>query len=81
MCFINVYTYPNPKPTLYNNAKIVIVVVQCEKNYAILMCACPVDEAVHHLALTILQTLISMFRCVWLGLDLNRRKVDFVGQI
>ncbi len=33
--FINVYTYPNPKPTPYNNSKTVIIVVQCEKNYAI----------------------------------------------
>ncbi len=27
-CFINIYTYPNPKPTPYNNAKTVIIVVQ-----------------------------------------------------
>ncbi len=26
----NVYTYPNPKPTPYNNEKIVII-VQCDK--------------------------------------------------
>lgn len=26
--FINVYTYSNPKPTPYNNAKIVVIVVQ-----------------------------------------------------
>ncbi len=32
LCFINVYTYPNPKPTPYNNAKTVIIVVQCDKN-------------------------------------------------
>ncbi len=40
------------KPTPYNNAKIVIV-AQCDKNYAILMCACPVAAAVSLLALTI----------------------------
>ncbi len=28
LCFINVYTYPNPKPTPYNNEKIAIIVVQ-----------------------------------------------------
>ncbi len=52
LCFINIYTYPNPKPTPYNNAKTVIIVVQCEKNYAILMCAWPVVFAVSLLALT-----------------------------
>lgn len=31
LCFINVFTYPYPKTTPYKNAKIVIVVVQCEK--------------------------------------------------
>ncbi len=33
LCFINVYTYPNPKPTPYNNAKTAIIVVglQCDK--------------------------------------------------
>ncbi len=40
--FVHVYTYPNPKPTPYNNARIVHIVVQCEKNDAILICACPV---------------------------------------
>ncbi len=35
-CFINVYTYPNPKHTPYNSAKTIIVVVQCDKNYATL---------------------------------------------
>ncbi len=33
-------------PTPYNNAKTVIIVVQCDRNYAILMCSCPVAEAV-----------------------------------
>ncbi len=31
LCFIKVYTYPNHKPTPYNNAKTVINVVQCDK--------------------------------------------------
>ncbi len=35
----NVYTYPNPKTTPYNNSKTVIIVVQCDKNYAIFWCA------------------------------------------
>ncbi len=51
-CFINVYTYPNPKLTPYNNEKIVIIVVQCDKNYTVLMCACPVAPYVSLLALT-----------------------------
>jgi len=43
LCFINVYTYTNSKPTPHNKKKKkVIVVVQWYKNYAILMCACPV---------------------------------------
>ncbi len=50
-CFINVYTYPNPKPTPYNNEKIVIIVVHCDKNYAVLMCACPVVPYVSLVAL------------------------------
>ncbi len=54
LCFINVYTYPNPKPTPYKNEKIVIIVVQCDKNYAVLMCACPVAPYVSLLALTII---------------------------
>ncbi len=33
-------------PIPYNNAKIVIIVVQLDRNYAILMCTCPVAEAV-----------------------------------
>ncbi len=52
LCFINVYTYPNPKPTPYRNEKIVTIVVQCDKNYAVLMCACPVAPFVSILALT-----------------------------
>ncbi len=28
LCFINVYTYPNPKPISYKNEKTVIIVVQ-----------------------------------------------------
>ncbi len=52
LCFINIYTYPNPKPTPYNNAKTVIIVVQSDKHYAILICACPVVLAVYPLALT-----------------------------
>ncbi len=51
--FINVYTYPNPKPTSYKNEKIVIIVVQCDKNYAVLMCACPVEPYGSLLALTL----------------------------
>ncbi len=43
LCFINVYTYPNPKPTPYSNANTVIIVVQHEKNDAILMGACAVS--------------------------------------
>ncbi len=39
LCY-NVYTYPNPKPTPYKNENIVIIVVQCDKKYAVLMCAC-----------------------------------------
>ncbi len=31
LCFINVYTYPNPKPTPYNNAKTVLMVVHSDK--------------------------------------------------
>ncbi len=53
LCFINVYTYPNPKPTPYRNEKIVTIVVQCGKNYAVLMCACPVASYVSLLALTL----------------------------
>ncbi len=45
LCFINVYTYPNPKPTPYKNEKIIFFVVQCEKNVFVLMCACPVTVA------------------------------------
>ncbi len=52
LCFINVYTYPNPKPTPYRNEKIVTIVVQCDKNYAVLMCACPVAPYASILALT-----------------------------
>ncbi len=40
-------------PTTYNNAKTVIIVVQCDKNYTTLMCTCPVATAVSLLALTI----------------------------
>ncbi len=47
-----IYTYPNPKPTPYNNEKVVIIVVQCDKNYAVLMCACPVAPYISLLALT-----------------------------
>ncbi len=53
LCFINVYNYPNPKPTPYNNGKTEIIVVQCDKKYTILMCTCPVDKSVNHLALTL----------------------------
>ncbi len=37
LCFINIYTYPNPKPTPYNNVKTLIIVVglQCDKSNAI----------------------------------------------
>ncbi len=54
LCFINVYVYayPNHKPTPYNNEKIVIIVVQFDKNYAVLTCACPVAPYVSLLALT-----------------------------
>ncbi len=31
LCFINVYTYPNPKPTPYSNADTLNIVVQREK--------------------------------------------------
>ncbi len=34
--------------------KIVIIVVQCEKSYTVLMCACPVELYVSHLAFTTL---------------------------
>ncbi len=51
LCFINIYTYPNPKPTPYNYEKIVIIVVQCGKNYTVLMCACPVAPYISLLAL------------------------------
>ncbi len=37
LCFINVNTYPNPKP--YNNVKTVIVVVQCEEKITLYWCA------------------------------------------
>ncbi len=47
-----IYTYPNPKPTPYNNAKTLIIVVQCDKNDAMLMCACPVATALSLLAVT-----------------------------
>ncbi len=69
--FINVCTYPNPKPTPYNNAKTVIIVVQWDKNYAILMCTCPVDESVYHLALTLkgtyyyLKCIVSKVSTFW----------------
>jgi len=54
LCFINVYTYnyPHPKPTPCNYAKTVLIVVKSDKNYAILMCTCPVVLAVYPLALT-----------------------------
>ncbi len=41
--FINVYTYPNPKPTPYSNADALNIVVQREKKDEILMCACAVS--------------------------------------
>ncbi len=44
LCFINVYTYPNPKPTPYSNADVLNIVVQCEKKNEILMCACAVSH-------------------------------------
>ncbi len=34
-CFINVYTFHNPKPTFYNNAKTVIIVGLSDKRYVI----------------------------------------------
>ncbi len=37
LCFINVYTYPNPKTTPYSNADTLNIVVQCVKKDAILM--------------------------------------------
>lgn len=40
-------------PAPYNSAKAVIIFVQCEKNYAILMHACPVVCSVPLQALTI----------------------------
>ncbi len=39
--------------TPYNNAKIGIIVVQCDRNYAILMCVCPVAADVSLLVLTL----------------------------
>ncbi len=39
LCFINVYTYSNPKPTPYSNADALNIVVQREKKDKILMCA------------------------------------------
>ncbi len=44
LCFINVYTYINPNPTPYSNANTLNIVVQLEKKYRILMCACAVSE-------------------------------------
>ncbi len=32
LCFINVYTYPNPKPTSYSNADTLNILVKREKN-------------------------------------------------
>ncbi len=37
-------------PTPYRNEKIVIIVVQCDKKYAVSMCACPVAPYVSLLA-------------------------------
>ncbi len=59
LCFINVYTYHNPKPTPYNKAKTIIIVVQCDKTCTILMCACPVDDSLYHLALTLKYTILK----------------------
>ncbi len=72
--FINIHTYPNPKPTPYNNEKIVIIVVlQCDKNYAALMCACPVAPYVFRLALTLLRgstfSKVRNFRGLFLGAE------------
>ncbi len=44
LCFINVYTYHNPNPTPYSNTDTLNIVVQIEKKYAILMCACAVNR-------------------------------------
>ncbi len=64
--FINVYTYPNPKPTPYKKEKILIIVVQCDKNYAVLMCACPVAPYVSLLSLTVID--IYMYRHVYISM-------------
>ncbi len=45
-----------PTSTLNNNEKTVIIIEQCDKKYAILMCECPVAAAVSLLALTTNQT-------------------------
>ncbi len=52
LCLINVNIYTYPKPTPYRNYKIVIIVVQCDNNYAVLMCAWSVAPYVSPLALT-----------------------------
>lgn len=54
----------NPKPTLYNYTKAVFIVVQCDRNYAIWMCTCPVDESLYNLALTHTDERICVFK--WL---------------
>ncbi len=41
-CSLTADYVSTPTPTPYNNAKIVIIVVQCDKNYAVLTCACAV---------------------------------------
>ncbi len=51
LCFINIYSYPNPKLTPYRNEKIVIIVVQSDKKQTVLMCACPVAPYISLLAL------------------------------
>ncbi len=35
LCFINIYTYPNPKLTPYNNEKVVIIFVVWQKLHCI----------------------------------------------
>ncbi len=44
---------PLSTPTPYNNEKIVIIVVKCDKSYAVLMCTCPVAPYVSLLAFTL----------------------------
>ncbi len=45
--------------------QIVIIVVQCDKNYAVLMCAPPVAPYVSILALTYVDTSAILERSTW----------------